>query len=111
MKLVPKLRDGKFEFKSIAVGTVPSDAHAMIIEEEGMTIVIPTTRDGEDVFAWISLVQETSLTATGITKAFSAALSDAGIPCNVIAAYYHDHMLVPYTMRNKAMQLISEIEI
>ena len=108
---MPKLKHGKFEFITIKDGVIPNEAVAMIKEDEGMTLVLPTDKTNGDIFAWISLVQETSLTATGITKAFSAALSDAGIACNVIAAFYHDHMLVPYDKREEAMKIIAQIEI
>jgi len=111
MKLVPKLKEGRFGFITTKENAIPPEAVAMVMEDEGMTLVVPTDKTGDDAFAWISLVQETSLTATGITKAFSAALSDAGIACNVIAAYYHDHMLVPYEKREEAMRIIAEIEI
>jgi len=112
MKLIPKLRDGAFEFmRTRGAPNVPKNAAAMIMEDEDMTLVMPTDEVDEYSFAWISLVQETSLHATGITKAFSAALSDAGIPCNVLAGFKHDHILVPYALKEMAMEIIAKVEV
>ncbi|MCL2522355.1 MAG: ACT domain-containing protein [Erysipelotrichales bacterium] len=111
MKLIPKLSEGRFEFITTQNKIIPANAKAMIVEDEGVTFVLPTDKTNDDIFAWISLVQETSLTATGITKVISAALSDAGIACNILAAYYHDHILVPHDKRKDAMQIIAAIEI
>lgn len=46
------------------------------------------------VAAWITLTVHSSLEATGLTAAFATALADAGISCNVVAAYFHDHIFV-----------------
>ena len=47
-----------------------------------------------------------ALDAVGFTAAFSRALSDAGIPSNVVAAHYHDHVFVPATDAERAMQAL-----
>lgn len=46
------------------------------------------------VASWITLDVHSDLEAVGLTAAFSHALANAGIACNVIAAYYHDHIFV-----------------
>ena len=47
-----------------------------------------------------------SLGAVGLTAAFSVALADAGISCNVIAGYYHDHLLVPHDRADEAVAVL-----
>jgi hypothetical protein len=46
-------------------------------------------------FAWLTLTVQSSLDAVGLTAAVSARLAVLGIPCNVLAGYHHDHILVP----------------
>ena len=111
MKLLPILRDGIFKFVTIEEQIVPKDAVAMIREAEGTTLIIPAVEEDGEVFAWISLVNETLLTETGITARFSEALADAGIACNVLAGFHHDHILVPYDKRNQAAEIIAALEV
>lgn len=47
------------------------------------------------VASWISLQVHSELGAVGLTAAFSEALTQAGVSCNVLAGFYHDHILVP----------------
>ena len=84
-------------------------------EEEATTIVIERaaadkmTLTYSFVFSWITLSVHSSLEAVGLTAAFSRALTDAGISCNVIAACYHDHIFVPVNDRLKAMQVLTRL--
>ncbi|MEO6355170.1 MAG: ACT domain-containing protein [Ferruginibacter sp.] len=43
----------------------------------------------------------------GLTAAFSNALAKAGISCNVVAAYYHDHIFVDIAHTKKAMDILN----
>ncbi|XXE67240.1 ACT domain-containing protein [Pseudomonas sp. R1-6] len=56
---------------------------------------VPTTPAGKflDTGAQsiVTLTVHSALDAVGLTAAFATALGNAGISCNVIAAYYHDH--------------------
>ena len=74
---------------------------AVIHEAEGVTVV--ATRDTAErngwavdfEAAWLTLDVHSALEAVGLTAAFSAALGAEGIPCNVVAGFHHDHLLVP----------------
>ena len=59
--------------------------------------------------AWITLTVHSSLEAVGLTAAFSKALADAGISCNVVAAYHHDHIFVNVKDAAKAMQVLQKM--
>ncbi|MEW6342065.1 MAG: ACT domain-containing protein [Paraburkholderia sp.] len=57
----------------------------------------------------ITLSVQSSLEAVGFIAVISRKLADAGISCNVIAGYYHDHILVPVDRADEAMTLLLEI--
>ncbi len=47
-----------------------------------------------------------ALEAVGLTAAVAAALTERGIPANVIAAKQHDHVLVPVERADDAITAI-----
>jgi hypothetical protein len=70
-------------------------------ENEGVTVILPKRLADECVLfysvvcAWITLTVHSSLEAVGLTAAVSKALTEAGISCNVVAAFHHDHLFIP----------------
>lgn len=74
---------------------------AVISEAEGATVVCTLEAAAAGNWsvdfeaAWLTLDVHSALEAVGLTAAFSAALGAASIPCNVLAGYFHDHVLVP----------------
>ena len=96
-------RPGVFAYIAVNVPTpgLIAAAHAMVKEGRLTTIVLPVDaaeRAGQSTdaqFAWLTLTVQSSLDAVGLTAAVSARLSAVGIPCNVLAGYHHDHVLVP----------------
>ncbi|MEG0850708.1 ACT domain-containing protein [Flavobacterium plurextorum] len=59
------------------------------------------------VMSWITLSVHSSLEAIGLTAAFSNALSEHEISCNVVAAYYHDHIFIDRKDTVRAMEILS----
>ena len=82
---------------------------AVVHEAEGVTAVVTRAaaeRHGwtfDFEAAWLTLDVHSALEAVGLTAAFSAALGQAGIPCNVLAGYHHDHLLVPVARADDAI--------
>ena len=59
------------------------------------------------IMSWITLTVHSSLEAVGLTAAFSKVLSEQQISCNVVAAFYHDHIFVNKNEAQKAMQILN----
>ncbi len=92
---------------------------AIVREKEGITAVFSedaleslrlyAQKKFEGPFCLITFSAATSLNATGITAAASSALAKERIPANVIAGYYHDHVLVPHGMKEKALKILAAL--
>jgi len=83
---------------------------AMLFQEtEGLTVITAAADDTPDDnrWAWLELSVYSDLQAVGFLAEVARALSEAGIPCNAVAAYHHDHIFVPW---NRAEDAISAIE-
>jgi hypothetical protein len=101
--LAVERRPGIFTFVAVEVPTpgLLAAAHGMVTEGELTTLVLPVEaaeRSGQPItveFVWLTLTVQSSLEAVGLTAAFSRMLAERDIPCNVLAGYHHDHLLVP----------------
>jgi hypothetical protein len=103
----PVLHDEPYGFTVAAEGEAPpAAAFALIREAEGLTVIAPA-EGGE--WARISLAVQSSLSAVGLTAAFATALADAGLSCNTVAGYHHDHLFVPWPRRHEAMAALARL--
>lgn len=111
----PELNVGEYVFCSVD-NFKDFDMSEMISffrEKEAITIIIP--RNAADkwgleypfIAAWITLTVHSALDAVGLTAAFSKALADENISCNVVAAYFHDHIFVAQKDAEKAMEILN----
>ena len=88
-------------------------AHGVVTEGDLTTLVLPVeaaeraSLPVELEMAWLSLTVQSSLEAVGLTAAFSATLGKAGIPCNVLAGFHHDHILVPVDRAQQAIDVLT----
>ncbi|HTD98974.1 MAG TPA: ACT domain-containing protein [Mucilaginibacter sp.] len=115
--MIPKLNEGEYVFCVVkSLNDVSQDEIiGSFKEEEGITVILKKeTADSLNlsysyIAAWITLTVHSSLEAVGLTAAFSAALAKHGISCNVVAAYYHDHIFVAQKDAEKAMLVLGEL--
>ena len=81
-------------------------------EEEGMTYIVSQSSaealgvDFDQIWAWISVDTQTQLNATGITAHIAAIFGAHKIPCNVVAAFHHDHLFVPFELGEEALRVL-----
>ena len=84
-------------------------------EEEAVTVILKKEIADqldlkyEYIAAWITLTIHSSLEATGLTAAFAVALAKEEISCNVVAAYYHDHIFVAKKDAERAMEALKQL--
>lgn len=113
MNLKYKLHPSRFVYCSLVNFMFnPEDILFSFREEEGITFVVSEEVARlnnilfEETWALISVETITSLNSTGITAHISALLSKHKIPCNIVAGFYHDYLLVPYDSGSEAVQVL-----
>jgi hypothetical protein len=103
-------RPGTYVYVSRPAGEIA--AAAMIEEDEGTTFVVEreaAERAGlawSFAAAWLTVEVHTALDGIGLTAVVARTLADAAIPCNILAGYYHDHLLVPADRAEEAIAAI-----
>jgi hypothetical protein len=84
-------------------------------ESEGTTVIAPSSELAASRLAhtpgWakITLEVHSALSAVGLTAAVSSALAEAGISANVVAAFHHDHLFVPWGRRKEAVAILEKL--
>lgn len=110
----PELNEGDYVFCTVADSRRVEGVEVVgsFREREGLTVILERNRaqqlglDCDYVMAWITLTVHSSLAAVGLTAAFASALGQAGISCNVVAGFYHDHLFVGKDDARKAMDTL-----
>ncbi|MEU9464331.1 ACT domain-containing protein [Streptomyces sp. NPDC048312] len=109
----PELNPGRYVFTTV-VGSVPSGVTPVVTvaEHEGLSLVVPLEEADaaglayDYVAGWITLRIHSALGAVGLTAAVSRELTDAGLSCNVVAGFHHDHLFVPYQHTDQAVAVL-----
>lgn len=118
--LSPTLSAEEYGFASLPSGAACPPTLtplATFAEDEGLTLVATVVSlAAHDIphqpgFARISLGLYSALEGVGLTAAVATALADHGISCNMVAAYHHDHLFVPWDRRDEAMTIVDAIRL
>ena len=114
--LTVTVRPGRFTVVQadgpVAVG---EGVEAVLREDEGTTVIATieaAAREGWAVgfeAAWLTLDVHSALEAVGLTAAVATALAAESIPCNVLAGYLHDHLLVPVDRVDDALGCLDRL--
>jgi len=117
--LSPVVSPDTYVFLTRPLGTYGDGAElnpiAMFSENEGLTLVVPKERadsageryHGE--YRLISLSVLSDLQAVGLTAAIANALAEHGISANIVAAFHHDHIFVPFARVGDAVAVLSQL--
>lgn len=113
----PTLNKGDYVFCTVEdIEAIPRSVPICEMKEsEGVTVVLLKSEaeilglSYDFIASWITLNIHSSLSAVGLTAAFSAALTKHNISCNVIAGYYHDHIFVEVKDKENALKVLKEM--
>ncbi|WP_189321863.1 ACT domain-containing protein [Streptomyces flaveus] len=114
----PTLNPGRYVFTTVE-GGVPSGVTPVVTvaEQEGLTLVVRLDEadavglEYEYVAGWITLRIHSALEAVGLTAAVARELADAGLSCNVVAGFHHDHLFVPYEHAAQAVAVLEDLAL
>lgn len=88
---------------------------ALFREDEGLSLILDVSQAralglATDLpMARITLTVHSALDGVGLTAAVASALADANIPCNMVAAYHHDHAFVPLDDAPRALAILKAL--
>ena len=116
-EMKPELNEGEYVYclATSKEHAAALDPHCYFLEKEGVTVIL--SKEKADTMnipysipcAWITLTVHSSLEAVGLTAAVSKSLTEANISCNVVAAFYHDHIFVPVKDAERAMNALQKL--
>lgn len=115
----PALRDGEFVFATVAEVPDPgliSVAVGTFREDEGLSLILPLPDAAaaglptDQPMCCITLQVHSSLDGVGLTAAVATALAKAGIACNMVAAFHHDHAFVPSADAERALEILKALQ-
>ncbi|EJL54464.1 MULTISPECIES: ACT domain-containing protein [unclassified Rhizobium] len=118
--MTPTLMEGEFVFcvtsdQDVARLAAP-DALAWFREREGISLILSKSRAAELGFNCdvpmrrIVLEVFSSLEGVGLTAAVASELAAHSMPCNMVAAYHHDHVFVPAAMADLALDALLKLQ-
>lgn len=113
----PQLNAGAYVFCSLSDAVQLNGAQPLgsFQEAEGLTVILPREQAEQlhlpfsYVAAWLTLHVHSALEAVGLTAAVASALAQAGISCNVIAGFYHDHLFVAHADGARALAVLQQL--
>ena len=113
----PVEQPGRWVFCILPAGSpLPAETLASFVEAEGLSVILPVeaaARIGADTSApmtQITLTVHSSLIGVGLTAAVATSLAEKAIPCNMVAAFHHDHVFVPEALAPQAMETLRALQ-
>ncbi|RSS45132.1 ACT domain-containing protein [Streptomyces sp. WAC08241] len=114
--LRPELDPGRYVFTTVD-GPVPAGLAPVVTvtEPEGLTLVVRQEEADaaflpyDYVAGRITLRVHSALDAVGLTAAVARELADAGLSCNVVAGFHHDHLFVERARAEEALGLLNRL--
>jgi uncharacterized protein len=113
-QMTPSIADGVFVYCTFDDFRIPEglDPICTFRESEGLTAIVAKPQaDAVGVpytfpSRLITLAVHSSLEAVGFLACVTDRLAQAGIACNAVAAFHHDHLFVPEARAAETLELL-----
>ncbi len=99
-----------------AIASAAPQALGSFREDEGLSLILERKAaealgfDARLPMRRIILTVNSALDGVGLTAAVAAALAAENIPCNVVAAFRHDHIFIPAGMSARALAVLKDLQ-
>jgi hypothetical protein len=115
--MAPLLHPQTFVYCNFPDFQLPPGMHPICTfkEAEGLTAIVEQSQaDRADVphtfeARLITLTVHSSLESIGLLATVATRLAKAGISCNAVAAYHHDHLFVPKALADQAISVLNSL--
>ncbi|MFD9610261.1 ACT domain-containing protein [Streptomyces sp. NPDC059083] len=112
----PELDAGRYVFTTVD-GPAPAGLAPVVTvaEPEGLTLVVRQEEADAAGLAYdyvagrITLRVHSALDAVGLTAAVAVELASAGMSCNVVAGFHHDHLFVEHDRADEALAVLDAL--
>ncbi|MFF9428875.1 ACT domain-containing protein [Streptomyces sp. NPDC004290] len=112
----PELDPGRYVFTTVD-GPAPAGLAPVVTvaEPEGLTLVVRQEEADAAGLAYdyvagrITLRVHSALDAVGLTAAVAVELASAGMSCNVVAGFHHDHLFVEHDRADEALAVLDAL--
>ncbi|MFK0213312.1 ACT domain-containing protein [Streptomyces sp. NPDC090298] len=112
----PELDPGRYVFTTVD-GPAPAGLAPVVTvaEAEGLTLVVRQEAADAAGLAYdyvagrITLRVHSALDAVGLTAAVAVELASAGMSCNVVAGFHHDHLFVEHDRADEALAVLDAL--
>ncbi|MFI0926962.1 ACT domain-containing protein [Streptomyces sp. NPDC021012] len=112
----PELDPGRYVFTTVD-GPAPAGVAPVVTvaETEGLTLVVRQEEADAAGLAYdyvagrITLRVHSALDAVGLTAAVATELAAAGLSCNVVAGFHHDHLFVEHDRADEALAVLDRL--
>ncbi|MEU1901106.1 ACT domain-containing protein [Nocardiopsis dassonvillei] len=110
-----RLRPGGYVFTTVPDrASLPEGVRPVVTvaEDEALTVVCPREEADaaglphDDALAWITLEAPAGAQGVALVAAVAAALTGAGLPCDVVSGFHHDHVFVPEEAGERAVAVL-----
>lgn len=116
-KMKPKHVPGEYVFCSLDESNEKLVETPLLVfrEDEGLTVVISREvaeslrLKFESTWGLVTLSIHSDLTAVGFLARVTQHLAQAGVSVNVVSAYYHDHLFVPFPEVERVVELLTSL--